>query len=83
MAYLTSRRGDVPWNLLELDGERTVFGRHPNSQIVLDNEAVSRHHAQILESHGHFFLEDLKSRNGTLINGRPVDQPTARGRNHR
>ena len=76
MAYLTSQQGNVPWNLLELHGERTVFGRHPSSQIVLDNEAVSRHHAQILESHGHFFLEDLKSRNGTLINGQPVDQPT-------
>ena len=76
MAYITSQQGNVPWNLLELHGERTVFGRHPSSQIVLDNEAVSRHHAQILESHGHFFLEDLKSRNGTLVNGRPVDQPT-------
>ncbi|MDP7274618.1 MAG: SpoIIE family protein phosphatase, partial [Planctomycetaceae bacterium] len=61
---------------LRLDRERTVFGRHPSSQVVLDNEAVSRHHAQILQSHGHFFLEDLKSRNGTLVNGRPVDQPT-------
>ena len=76
MAYLTAQHGSSPWNLLELAGERTIFGRHPSSHIVLDNEAVSRHHAQILESHGHFFLEDLKSRNGTLVNGRPVEQPT-------
>jgi len=76
VAYLTAQHGSSPWNLLELAGERTVFGRHPSSHIVLDNEAVSRHHAQILESHGHFFLEDLKSRNGTLVNGRPVEQPT-------
>ena len=76
MAYLTAQHGSSPWSLLELAGERTVFGRHPSSHIVLDNEAVSRHHAQILESHGHFFLEDLKSRNGTLVNGRPVEQPT-------
>lgn len=76
MAYLTAQQDSSPWSLHELDGERTVFGRHPSSHIVLDNEAVSRHHAQILESHGHFFLEDLKSRNGTLVNGRPVDQPT-------
>jgi len=76
VAYLTAHHGSSPWSLLELAGERTVFGRHPSSHIVLDNEAVSRHHAQILESHGHFFLEDLKSRNGTLVNGRPVEQPT-------
>jgi serine phosphatase RsbU (regulator of sigma subunit) len=76
VAYLTAQHGSSPWSLLELAGERTVFGRHPSSHIVLDNEAVSRHHAQILESHGHFFLEDLKSRNGTLVNGRPVEQPT-------
>ncbi len=76
MAYLKSSKNNTPWKVLELDDERTVFGRHPSSQVVLDNEAVSRHHAQILQSHGHFFLEDLKSRNGTLINGRPVDQPT-------
>ena len=76
MAYLTAQHGSSPWSLLELAGERTIFGRHPSSHIVLDNEAVSRHHAQILESHGHFFLEDLKSRNGTLVNGRPVEQPT-------
>ena len=75
MAYLTTQHVSSPWSLLELDDERTVFGRHPSSHIVLDNEAVSRHHAQILESHGHFFLEDLKSRNGTLINGQPVQQP--------
>jgi serine phosphatase RsbU (regulator of sigma subunit) len=76
LAYLSSQYDGAPWSLLELDRERTVLGRHPSSQVVLDNEAVSRHHAQILESHGHFFLEDLKSRNGTLVNGQPVEQPT-------
>jgi serine phosphatase RsbU (regulator of sigma subunit) len=76
VAYLKSSKDNTSWRVLRLDRERTVFGRHPSSQVVLDNEAVSRHHAQILQSHGHFFLEDLKSRNGTLVNGRPVDQPT-------
>jgi sigma-B regulation protein RsbU (phosphoserine phosphatase) len=76
LAYLSSQYDGGPWSLLELDRERTVLGRAPSSQVVLDNEAVSRHHAQILESHGHFFLEDLKSRNGTLVNGQPVEQPT-------
>src|SRR5262249_34178309 len=53
-----------------------VMGRHPSCQIVLDNAAVSRNHAQILESHGAYFLEDLRSRNGTLLNGERVQGRT-------
>src|SRR4029453_11587043 len=49
-----------------------IMGRHPSCQIVLDNAAVSRNHAQILESHGTYYLEDLRSRNGTLLNGKKI-----------
>ena len=59
--------------MVEVAGERTVLGRHPNCEVVLDNVAVSRHHAQILENHGHFYLEDLRSRNKTFLNGTPID----------
>ena len=76
MAYLTSQTDAIPWKIFELQQARTVLGRHPSCQVLLDNESVSRHHAQILESHGHFFLEDLKSRNGTLVNGKAIEQPT-------
>jgi serine phosphatase RsbU (regulator of sigma subunit) len=62
--------------LVELLGERNVMGRHPSCQIVLDNAAVSRNHAQILESHGTYFLEDLRSRNGTLLNGKKIQGRT-------
>ncbi len=72
MAVLKVIRGSCPGQLVELEGERMVMGRHPNCQIVLDNAAVSRNHAQILESHGSYFLEDLRSRNGTLINGQRI-----------
>lgn len=44
------------------------MGRHPECDVVLDNAAVSRQHAQILESHGSYFLEDMRSRNGTYLN---------------
>lgn len=59
--------------MLEVAGERVVIGRHPGCEIVLDNAAVSRQHAQISEAHGCYFLEDLRSRNKTFLNGRPVD----------
>lgn len=76
MAFLKVIRGAIPGQILELYGERMVMGRHPNCQIVLDNAAVSRHHAQILESHGNFYLEDLHSRNHTYLNGTRVEGRT-------
>jgi serine phosphatase RsbU (regulator of sigma subunit) len=70
-------KGSIPGQILELDGARMVLGRHPSCQIVLDNAAVSRQHAQFLESHGQYYLEDLRSRNLTLLNGEPVAGRTA------
>ena len=65
-------KGEAPGQVLPLQTGRTVIGRHPTCHVVLDNAAVSRHHAQILESHGLYFLEDLRSRNGTFLNGEPL-----------
>ncbi|MBI3863925.1 MAG: SpoIIE family protein phosphatase [Planctomycetia bacterium] len=76
MAVLKVIKGSCPGQLVELLGERMVMGRHPSCQIVLDNAAVSRNHAQILESHGTYYLEDLRSRNGTLLNGTRIQGRT-------
>ncbi|QDT43869.1 Phosphoserine phosphatase RsbU [Gimesia alba] len=76
MAILQILKGKVPEQIIELSGERVIMGRHPNCEIVLDNVAVSRYHAQILESHGFFYLEDLHSRNGTLLNGTVIEGRT-------
>lgn len=73
MAYLKFVKGNTPGLVIPLSGPKTVLGRHPNCQVVLDNAAVSRHHAQILENHGSFYLEDLRSRNGTRLNDEVVD----------
>ncbi|MEX0704580.1 MAG: SpoIIE family protein phosphatase [Planctomycetales bacterium] len=73
MAFLTIVEGGAPGRILQLHEGRTVLGRHPQCQIILENAAVSRYHAQILESHGSFYVEDLRSRNRTLLNGEPVD----------
>lgn len=50
-----------------------VLGRHPNCDIVLEVGAVSREHAQLIRSGDNYFLEDLKSRNGTFLNNEAVD----------
>ncbi len=69
MAILKVTSGNCPGQLIELHGDRMIIGRHPTCHIVIDNAAVSRNHAQIVESHGSYFLEDLHSRNGTQLNG--------------
>ncbi len=66
-------RGGTPGSTFTLTGERCIIGRHPGCQVVFDNPAISRHHAQILESHGNYFVEDLRSRNGTYLNGKLLD----------
>ena len=68
MAVLEVLKGKTPGQFVEVQTERTVFGRHPHCQVVLENAAVSRYHAQIVEVHGDFFIEDLRSRNGTHVN---------------
>ena len=73
MAVLEVLKGKSPGQVIAVNTDRTVFGRHPHCQVVLDNAAISRYHAQILESHGAYYVEDLRSRNGTHVNDAIVD----------
>lgn len=50
-----------------VDGELTL-GRSPENSIQLNDTYVSAHHARIFAHNGEFFVEDLSSRNGTLLN---------------
>ena len=72
MAVLKVLEGSCPGQILEIPGDRCTLGRLQSCQIVLDNPSVSRNHAQILRSHDVYFLEDLRSRNGTELNGNPI-----------
>jgi pSer/pThr/pTyr-binding forkhead associated (FHA) protein len=48
---------------------RVRIGRDPSNQIIIrDDVYVSRHHAFITFEEGHWWIEDLGSRNGTLLN---------------
>jgi sigma-B regulation protein RsbU (phosphoserine phosphatase) len=73
VAQLLVVKGSTPGKIYPLRGERTIMGRHPQCEVVFDNAAISRQHAQILEGHGSFYIEDLRSRNGTFVNGEEVD----------
>ena len=58
-----------------LGGERTVVGRDPEADIAIDDEAVSWNHLEIESRGGVLMATDLDSRNGTELNGEPLDRP--------
>ena len=60
----------------ELVGEALVLGRSSKADVVLADRYLSRQHARLFRREGSWFLEDLGSRNTTLLNGQPIAQPT-------
>ena len=57
-----------------IDRKRLTIGRRPYNDLLLDDLTVSGEHAIVHTSTGESVIHDLKSRNGTLINGAPVMQ---------
>lgn len=57
---------------VQLTKDRTTLGRRPYNDIVIDNLAVSGEHAVLAMTGNEVYLEDLKSTNGTYINGKAV-----------
>jgi pSer/pThr/pTyr-binding forkhead associated (FHA) protein len=53
-------------------GAGVTIGRLPDNAVIIDNPAVSGHHARVTIDGGRVVLEDLKSTNGTFVNGRSV-----------
>src|SRR5882757_5632648 len=51
----------------------TSAGRHPESDIFLDDVTVSRRHAEFRRDVGEFVVVDVGSLNGTYVNREPVD----------
>ena len=58
---------------IELTGEPMSIGRSREADIPLLDDKVSRVHCGIRLSEGEFYLKDLKSRNGTFVNGQRVE----------
>ena len=60
-----------------LDGPLTTAGRHPDSDIFLDDITVSRRHAEVVPSPGgEYVLRDVGSLNGTYVNRERIDEIT-------
>lgn len=59
---------------VELDVDIINVGRHPENQIILDDNHVSRHHLQLRLRQGIYILFDVGSQSGTYVNGIRIKQ---------
>jgi len=59
-----------------LGASRVTIGRSRESDIFLPDQWLSRHHAAIEERTDGYWVSDLKSKNGTLLNGEPTEVVT-------
>ena len=71
---LVVKRGPNAGSKFLLDRDVTTAGRHPSSEIFLDDITVSRRHAEIRRSNGTFGLHDVGSLNGTYVNRERIEE---------
>ena len=72
-ALLVVRRGPASGARFLLDADVTTAGRHPDSDIFLDDITVSRHHVEFRRSSDGFGIRDMGSLNGTYVNRTRID----------
>lgn len=74
-ARLTFFFRDRPQRLVELDdqGSEVVVGRTAGCSVELDDDRLSRRHARLRAQAKGWLLEDLRSKNGTVVQGRRID----------
>ena len=56
-----------------------IIGRSSDAEIAVPDRSMSRRHARLVSEGGEWLVEDLGSRNGTLLNGRRITEPTPVG----
>jgi len=72
-ALLVSARGPNRGARFLLDRDVVSVGRHPESDIFLDDITVSRRHAEFRRDAQRFWVHDVGSLNGTYVNGKRAD----------
>jgi hypothetical protein len=78
-ALLVVRRGPNAGSRFLLDSDLTLVGRHPDSDIFLDDVTVSRRHAEFYRSGNRFTVRDVGSLNGTYVNRERIEETDLTG----
>jgi pSer/pThr/pTyr-binding forkhead associated (FHA) protein len=75
-ALLVVQRGPNAGSRFLLDKDLTTVGRHPDSDIFLDDVTVSRRHAEFSREGDRFVVRDVGSLNGTYLNRERIETAT-------
>ena len=78
-ALLVVKRGPNAGSRFLLDADVTTAGRHPESDIFLDDVTVSRRHAEFVREGDGFLVRDVGSLNGTYLNRGRIDAAALAG----
>ena len=76
LGLLVVKRGPNAGSKYVLDADVTTAGRHPDSDIFLDDITVSRRHAEFARDAGAYRVRDVGSLNGTYVNRERTDDST-------
>ena len=74
MPFLKVKEGPSKGTEIRLRNEAVKIGRSRACQIRIAGDRISRDHAQIEPADGGFVLSDLKSSNGTFVNGERISE---------
>ena len=72
------RHGPNAGSSYRLDEKSTTIGRHPDSDVFLDDITVSRRHVAVERDDDGYTLRDVGSLNGTYVNRKRVDEARLR-----
>jgi hypothetical protein len=73
-AFLVVQTEGAPPARFDLRGAVIAIGRGSDNDVIVDDPQVSRHHCQLKLQHGAYGFVDLQSRNGSSVNGQPVEE---------
>lgn len=76
LARLSMQNGPMGGRSYRFHQVATTIGRMNGNDLIMSGHTVSRRHARLWFDAGHWFLQDLESNNGTLVNGKRIVQPT-------
>jgi dipeptidyl aminopeptidase/acylaminoacyl peptidase len=71
-AMLSFESGPFAGRIVALPSQMVTVGRAPDNDVVVGDPATSGHHGRIEKRNGFFWISDLGSTNGTMVNGEPV-----------
>ncbi|MCW2621740.1 MAG: domain containing protein [Frankiales bacterium] len=78
-ALLVVKRGPNAGSRFLLDADVTTAGRHPESDIFLDDVTVSRRHAEFVRQGDTFLVRDVGSLNGTYLDRERIESVSLTG----